>query len=96
MAAKRDGGPLNNNPGPSDYVVNDKLVRENSPGRTIPKAERGASSNYDSQPGPGQYEDSAKDKIKYSHLSYTVPQGERMSPLPRDRRLNPGPGTYDG
>jgi Sperm-tail PG-rich repeat len=43
MAAKKDSGPLNHNPGPADYAVNDSLVRENSPGKSIPKAERGTS-----------------------------------------------------
>jgi len=48
MAPKREGGPLNHNPGPGDYSVNDTIVRENSPGRTIPRAERGGSPGYDS------------------------------------------------
>jgi len=96
MAPRRDSGAGNGNPGPSDYAVNDSLVRGSSPGKTIPKAERGPSANHDSQPGPGHYDDSKKDQIQYQHLSYSVPQGDRLSPLPRDRVMNPGPGTYDG
>lgn len=96
MAERRTAGPLNQNPGPGDYSVDDTIVRENSPARTIPKGVRGASLGYESQPGPGHYDDSKKEVIMYQNLSYTIPLGERMSPMSRDQRLNPGPGTYNG
>ncbi len=48
----------------------------------------------DKQPGPGQYDESKKESIKFTNLSYSVPQGDRMSPLPRDSVQNPGPGKY--
>ena len=65
MAARRESGQGNGNPGPSDYFINESLVRGSSPGKTIPKADRVSSPNYDSQPGPGHYDESKKDQIQY-------------------------------
>lgn len=43
-------------------------------------------------PGPGTYDGRNN---RYINLSYTIPDGERMSPMSRDQRLNPGPGNYE-
>lgn len=78
-------------PGPGQYEPMTTVIHERALAKTIPKADRQGSAPKDEHPGPGWYDPKV---LRYPQISYGQSQVERQSPVSRDQRVNPGPGTY--
>lgn len=85
-------GPHPLSPGPGSYNPIDHLAHQRSPVYDFGNQQERPRAAAHDVPGPGMYD--AKHDQKYVNLSYKIPQGNRMSPMSRDQRLNPGPAHY--